>query len=43
MQMRVIASEPLWRVCAAELPFVSLGLLELAGHAPVHAYGVPAV
>jgi adenylate cyclase len=43
LQMRVIASEPLWRACAAELPFVSLGPLELAGHAPVHAYGVPAV
>ena len=42
LQMRIIASEPIWRLCAAELPFVALGALELAGHTPVHAYGVPA-
>lgn len=42
LQMRVIASEAFWRTCADVLPFVSLGPLELAGHAPVHAYGVPA-
>jgi adenylate cyclase len=43
LQMRIIASEAIWRLCAAELPFVALGPLELAGHTPVHAYGVPAV
>jgi adenylate cyclase len=38
--MRIIASEAIWRHCGEELPFIPLGELELAGHAPVHAYGV---
>jgi adenylate cyclase len=39
--MRLIASEAIWRKCPDELPFIALGMLELAGHAPVAAYGVP--
>jgi hypothetical protein len=39
--MRLIASEAIWRECPDELPFIALGMLELAGHAPVAAYGVP--
>jgi adenylate cyclase len=39
--MRLIASEAIWLECSDELPFIALGMLELAGHAPVAAYGVP--
>ena len=40
LQMRIIASEAIWRLCREELPFIALGKLDLAGHAPVTAYGV---
>jgi adenylate cyclase len=39
--MRVIASETVARACWEELPFVALGRVDLAGHAPVEAFGVP--
>ncbi len=39
--MRIVASEPVARACWEELPFVALGRVELAGHAPVEAFGVP--
>lgn len=39
--MRIIASEAVARACPEELAFVSLGRVELSGHAPVEAFGVP--
>ena len=39
--MRIVASEAVARACWEELPFVALGRVELAGHAPVEAFGVP--
>jgi adenylate cyclase len=39
--MKLIASEAVALEHAAELPFEPLGPLELAGHAPVNAFGVP--
>jgi adenylate cyclase len=39
--MTVIASEPVALAHAMELPFQPLGELNLAGHVPVVAYGVP--
>jgi adenylate cyclase len=39
--MKIIASEPVALAHAAELPFQPLGKLDLAGHVPVMAYGVP--
>jgi adenylate cyclase len=39
--MRLIASEPVALAHATELPFQSLGELDLPGHVPVMAYGVP--
>jgi adenylate cyclase len=39
--MTIIASEPVVRAHATELPFQPLGELDLAGHVPVMAYGVP--
>jgi adenylate cyclase len=39
--MKIIVSEPVALAHAAELPFQPLGELDLAGHVPVKAYGVP--
>lgn len=39
--MRIVASEAVARICGEDLPFVALGRVELAGHAPVEAFGVP--
>jgi adenylate cyclase len=39
--MRIVASEAAARAAWEELPFVALGRVELAGHAPVEAFGVP--
>jgi class 3 adenylate cyclase len=39
--MKVIASDAIATAYAAELPFQPLGPLELQGHAPVLAFGVP--
>jgi len=39
--MQIVASEVVARATWEELPFVALGRVELAGHAPVEAFGVP--
>jgi adenylate cyclase len=39
--MRIVASEAVARMSGEALAFVALGLVELAGHAPVEAFGVP--
>ncbi len=39
--MRIVATEAVARAAGEELPFVSLGPVELAGHDPVDAFGVP--
>jgi adenylate cyclase len=38
--MQIVASEVVARATWEELPFVALGRVELAGHAPVEAFGV---
>jgi adenylate cyclase len=39
--MVLIATESVARSCSGELPLRDLGLLELSGHSPVHAFGIP--
>ena len=39
--MRIIATQQIATICAEDLSFVPLGNLELAGHTPVIAFGVP--
>jgi len=41
LKMKIVASEAIARICSMDLPFISLGPLELAGHAPVKGFGVP--
>ncbi len=39
--MRIVASEAVVQACGEALPFIALGRVELTGHAPVEAFGVP--
>ena len=41
LAMRIIATEQIAGICAEDLSFVPLGKLELAGHTPIVAFGVP--
>lgn len=40
LQMQIIATEALVRLCPDDSSFVDLGYLDIAGHSPVRAFGV---
>jgi adenylate cyclase len=41
LAMSIVATEQVARICAEDFSFSPLGKLELAGHTPVVAFGVP--